>query len=171
MGLTSWRGRVWQWESQIRVYTLSENHLCRGSDFWNPSLGHKEQVFSIPSRLFSSSHYQKVLKACPGIAVFLIFTMRLTILKKRTGKTHAKMILPPLPSNCWRTKLHLEWSLSKICDRGLLTDPSVPFRSAACKGWEQMGSLRQQSGCRIIRLNLRALLTFALSKTASSLQE
>lgn len=63
----------------------------------------------------------------------------------------------------WETKLHIARLLSKICDfflehtegRGLLNNPSVPFRSTACRWWKQTGSLRQQSGCRIIRLNLR----------------
>lgn len=75
--------------------------------------------------------------------------------------------------------IHLARLLSKICDfflkhtevRGLLTNSLVLFRNTACKWWEQTGSLRLQSGYRILRLNLRGLLTFPLSKTALSLQE
>lgn len=103
-----------------------------------------------------------------GIDFFLICTMGLTIKqtnKQITTKTRKSCQdgPPHFPSNCWKTKLHLARLLSKLRDfflehtagRGLLNNPSVPFRSTACRWWKQTGSLRQQSGCRIIKLNLR----------------
>lgn len=153
-------------------------HLKWASSMWRlkflePSLGHREQRSMIPAQPCSSSCHQKdwrgypALKACRGIDFVLIFTMRLTIKTNQPNKKQRR-VMPwwsptRLSSNCWKTELHLAGLLSKICDffgehtagRGLLNNPSVPFRSTACRWRKHTGSLRQQSGLRIIRPNLR----------------
>lgn len=100
--------------------------------------GHREQVSIMLAQPLSSLWHQPWVESLSRNR-FLPDFYHEANLKKRKKKS-CQDAPPPLPT-CWKTKLHLARLLSKMCDfssehtggRGLLTNPSVLFRSTACR--------------------------------------